>query len=162
MRRSALRAVVAAEKDELVWPLGSGLFAFDREGPDDTLEVGRLGNDNNLRVGPGGVIQNVDAIREGLSGSRPWKPLGAGCTRRALGLAGWGVILVKRQLPSSEDQGSPRAASHCCRITGNAPWYLLVFCTNTEQICGTDDISSISACKAATFSKSWSQSVPQS
>lgn len=143
--RPIVTAAVLAEKDELVGPLDAVLFAFGGEGPDDTLKVRRLGDDDHLSVRHGRVIHDADAIWETLTGSRFFGQ--SWCTALALGFSccwcccwcWWHIILLKGQLSSSEDQGSPRAPSHGHQITENAPWCSLVLCKTHASCSNTEN-----------------------
>lgn len=121
--------VTPAQEDELVWSLDTALFAVGSEGPDDTLKVSRFGDDHHLRIRHGGVIHNADAFGEALSGSR-FRRFGGFALRLSRRRR---IMLLKGQLSSSEDQGSPRALSHGHQLIENAPWCSLVFCTHTHK-----------------------------
>ena len=55
----------STQEDEFVGSVGPMLFALGRQSSDDALQVGRLGDDHHLGVGPGGVGHDVDTVREG-------------------------------------------------------------------------------------------------
>ncbi len=129
-KRSTVRAAISTEKDELVWPLDSALFAFGGEGPDDTLKVCCFGNDDHLCIRHGGVIHEADTVGEALTGWF-WRFFGAWRSTVALGFSCWWIILLERQLSSSEDQGSSWAHGH--QISGNPPCGSRLFCAKTTQ-----------------------------
>lgn len=132
-KRSTVTAAIPTKKDELVGSLDTTLFAFGSEGPNNTLKVCCFGNDNHLCIRHGRVIHDADTIGEALTGSWVWRFFGAWCPRLAFRFSCWRIILLKGQLSSSEDQGSPWAPSHGHQIIENAPWCSLVFCTEMTQ-----------------------------
>lgn len=60
-------AAILTQKNEFIWPLSAALFAFGREGLNDSLEVSFFGNDHYLSVRHGGVIHDTNPVGEALT-----------------------------------------------------------------------------------------------
>lgn len=90
-------AAILTQKNEFIWPLSAALFAFGREGLNDSLEVSFFGNDHYLSVRHGGVIHDTNPVGEALTS---WCQVGnflsARRSRLALRFSWWAVILLKR------------------------------------------------------------------
>lgn len=118
----ALLCGAATQEDELVSALRATLLPFGRQGADDTLQISCFRYHHHLCVRHGGVVHDADAIREAAGGGRGKGGLGARPIRLIAPYIRF--TLLKWQFPPLQDDGSPRALSHCL-LTANGPVWCL-------------------------------------